>query len=186
MLVSGAVLIPLWSLLASLGLPAPQMPGDGMGEGFEAAALARAGQAGEQRVGIHQGLVETSPATHPVEVAAGVLFGLLAAGGCEADDALPHQLPFAGAGAAIAAPAAGGIDGDHTSAHHRAAPVGELLHIAGGQLAGVGAIAEGDGVEALASAAHIDAHHSARGGSSGTGVHGQGLWFPIEIRSARR
>ena len=37
-------------LLASLRLPVPQMPGDGMGEGFEAAALARTGQAGEQRL----------------------------------------------------------------------------------------------------------------------------------------
>ena len=63
--------------------------------------------------------------------------------------------------------------------------MGELLHIAGGQLAGIDAIAEGHSMEALAGAAHINAHHSDQGGSSGTGVHGQGLWFPIEIRSTR-
>ena len=60
-----------------------------------------------------------------------------------------------------------------------------ILHIACGQLAGIGAIAEGHGMKALASAAHIDAHHSARGGSPGTGVHVQGLWIPIGIRSTR-
>lgn len=36
-----------------------------------------------------------------------------------------------------------------------------------GQLAGVGAIAEGHGVEALAGAAHINAHHSDRGDRPG-------------------
>jgi ammonia channel protein AmtB len=50
-----------------------------MGEAFKAAALASDRQAGEQRVGKLQGLVEISPATHPVEVAAGMLFGVLAA-----------------------------------------------------------------------------------------------------------
>jgi ammonia channel protein AmtB len=144
-----------------------------MGEGFEAAALARTGQAGEQRVGILQGLVEISPATHPVEVAAGMLFGLLAAGCCEAEDALPHQLSFAGTPAAVAAPAAGGINGDHAGTHRHEAPIGEFLNVMADQLAGVDAIAEGHGVEALAGAAHINAHHRDRGsGGQGMFLHG--------------
>lgn len=51
--------------------------------------------------------------------------------------------------------------------------MGELLHIAGGQLAGIDAIAEGHSMEALAGAAHINAHHRDRGsGGQGMFLHG--------------
>ena len=49
----------------------------------------------------------------------------------------------------------------------------EILHIACGQLAGIGAAGEGHGVEALAGAAHIDAHHRDRGrGGQRLSLHG--------------
>jgi len=60
----------------------------------------------------------------------------------------------------------------------RAGSMGELLCSASGQLARV------DGVETLAGIAHIDADSGA-GAWCWTSVRGQGLWFPIRIRSAR-
>jgi hypothetical protein len=81
--------------------------------------------------------------------------GLPMGGGEEAPDPLLHQLPLTGSRAAIGAPAAGGIDGEHSSLHHGAAPVGEILHLTAGQLAGEGAAPEGNGMESLAVAVHI-------------------------------
>jgi hypothetical protein len=111
-----------------------------------------------------------------------MLFGLLTAGCCEAEDALLHQLSLAGTGAATCAPAAGGIDGNHAGADHAAAPVAELFNIPATQLAGIDAIAEGHGMEALAGAAHINAHHRDRGsGGQGMFLHGSAAAKGVRI-----
>jgi len=156
---------PLAALLGGQGVAAAPVPGDGVGEGFKAAALAADRQRGGERMAGLKGPIERRAAQHPAEVVGGVRDGGLAGGRGEADDPLLPQLPLTGAGAAIGAPAAGGIDGDHPGLHHGAAPVGKLPRIGGGQLGDMGATREGHGVEALAGAAHIDAH----GGDQGHG-----------------
>ena len=158
---------PLAALLGGLGVAAAPMPGDGVGKGFEATGAVADRQRGGERMAGREGLIERFAAQHPAEVVGGVAGGGLAGGRGEADDPLPPQLPLAGTGVAIDAPAAGGIDGDHAGLHHGAAPVGELLRIGSGQPGGVGAASEGHGVEALAGPAHIDAHGGEAGGIGG-------------------
>ena len=110
--------------------------------------------------------VERFALQHPAVVIAGVAEGRLAAGRGETADAGGIELALAGAGAAIGAPAAGGINGDQPGADHGAAPVGQLLRIGGNQLAGGGASPERHGVETLAGAAHVDADHGLSSHSS--------------------
>lgn len=128
-----------------------------------AGRMARRRQGGQQRMAGLQLPVERFALQHPAVVVAGVAEGRLAAGRGEAADAGGIELALAAAGAAIGAPALRGIDGDQPGADHRPAPMGQLLHLGGGQLAGRGASPERHGVEALTGAAHVDADH---GGSA--------------------
>ena len=103
--------------------------------------------------------VERFALQHPAVVVAGVAEGRLASGRGEAADAGSVELALAGPGPAIAAPAAGRIDGDPIGGDHRAAPVGQLLNLSRTQPGSVGTTGERHGVEALAGAAHVDADH---------------------------